>query len=211
MPASVAALYIVSDGWSIGVLLDELGRLYSAQVQGPPDPPPPPGVYPVHRLRPVATQRAAAGTPCPAERLWQRTASARPRAGVALPTGRGHCSSTSPAMRPRWFSTPPSPASSTLGQRHGVTLYMTLLAAWAAAGPASANQSEVVVGSPVAGRNRAEIEGPIGFVNTLALRIELDPKPPSPRCWSTFMSVLEAQAHQDLPFDQVVEAVAAAC
>ena len=62
-----------------------------------------------------------------------------------------------------------------LSQRHGATLYMTLLAGWAAvAGAASREQKDVVIGTPAANRGRAEIEKLIGFfVNTLALRVEL--------------------------------------
>jgi amino acid adenylation domain-containing protein len=96
-----------------------------------------------------------------------------------------------------------------LSQRHGVTLYMTLLASWAAVLARLSNQTEVVIGSPVAGRNRAEIEPLIGFfVNTLALRIDLGGEATVAQLLAqTRQRVLEAQAHQDLPFDQVVEAM----
>ncbi len=65
-----------------------------------------------------------------------------------------------------------------LSQRHGVTLHMTLLSSWAAVLSRLSGQEEVVIGSPVAGRNRTEVEALIGFfVNTLALRLDLSSEP----------------------------------
>ena len=65
-----------------------------------------------------------------------------------------------------------------LGQRHGTTLFMTLLAGWAGVLGRLAGQDEVVIGTPTANRGRTEIEGLIGFfVNTLALRIDLSGTP----------------------------------
>src|SRR5262249_6047890 len=65
-----------------------------------------------------------------------------------------------------------------LGRRHGATLYMTLLAAWAALLSRLSGQEEIVIGTPAANRTRPEIEPLIGlFVNTLALRIDLSGSP----------------------------------
>ncbi|PNX08331.1 hypothetical protein CF650_37190, partial [Burkholderia sp. 129] len=96
-----------------------------------------------------------------------------------------------------------------LSQRHGVTPYMTLLSSWAAVLSRLSGQEEVVIGSPVAGRNRTEVEALIGFfVNTLALRLDLSSEPTVGELLKrTKAQVLSAQAHQDLPFDQVVERV----
>ncbi|WP_143275090.1 condensation domain-containing protein, partial [Burkholderia pseudomallei] len=96
-----------------------------------------------------------------------------------------------------------------LSQRHGVTPYMTLLSSWAAVLGRLSGQEEVVIGSPVAGRNRTEVEALIGFfVNTLALRLDLSSEPTVGELLKrTKAQVLSAQAHQDLPFDQVVERV----
>ncbi|WP_143295539.1 condensation domain-containing protein, partial [Burkholderia pseudomallei] len=96
-----------------------------------------------------------------------------------------------------------------LSQRHGVTPYMTLLSSWAAVLSRLSGQEEVVIGSPVAGRNRTEVEPLIGFfVNTLALRLDLSSEPTVGELLKrTKAQVLSAQAHQDLPFDQVVERV----
>ena len=91
----------------------------------------------------------------------------------------------------------------------GTTLFMTVLAAWAAVLSRLSGQDEVVIGTPTANRGRAETEGLIGFfVNTLALRIQLGESPSVSELLSRVRRVaLAAQEHQDLPFEQVVEIV----
>ncbi|HST63345.1 MAG TPA: amino acid adenylation domain-containing protein, partial [Longimicrobium sp.] len=95
----------------------------------------------------------------------------------------------------------------TLSQRHGATLYMTFLAAWAVVLGRLSGQDDVVIGTPVAGRGRREIEGLIGFfVNTLAIRIDLSGSPTVAELLRRVKArALEAQDHQDIPFEQVVE------
>ncbi|ORC50441.1 hypothetical protein BZK31_28195, partial [Pseudomonas floridensis] len=97
----------------------------------------------------------------------------------------------------------------TLAQRQGVTLYMTLMTAWAATLARLSGQDDVVIGSPVAGRGRSELENLIGlFVNTLAIRIDTSGSPNGEALLAQVKArVLEAQDHQDLPFEQVVEVV----
>ena len=94
-----------------------------------------------------------------------------------------------------------------MGRRHGTTLYMTLLAGWAVLLSRLSGQQDVVIGSPVANRGRAEIENLIGFfVNTLALRLDLSGSPSvSQLLEQTKAQSLAAQRHQDIPFEQVVE------
>ncbi|WP_155393211.1 non-ribosomal peptide synthetase, partial [Xanthomonas albilineans] len=96
-----------------------------------------------------------------------------------------------------------------LSQRHGLTLYMTLLASWALLLSRLSCQDDVVIGSPVANRGRSETEGLIGFfVNTLALRVELSGSPTLAQLLASVKErALQAQAHQDIPFEQVVELV----
>ncbi|WP_042589463.1 non-ribosomal peptide synthetase, partial [Ralstonia solanacearum] len=96
-----------------------------------------------------------------------------------------------------------------LSQRHGTTLFMTVLAGWSSLLSRLSGQEEVVVGSPVANRTRSEVEGLIGFfVNTLALRVEVGSGVTVSELLDRVKGrVLEAQAHQDLPFEQVVERV----
>jgi non-ribosomal peptide synthetase component F len=96
-----------------------------------------------------------------------------------------------------------------LSQRHGTTLFMTLLASWAALLIRLSGQSEVVIGTPVANRHRAEIESLIGFfVNTQALRVDLSGSPSVAELLAQVRATaLAAQEHQDIPFEQVVEAL----
>src|SRR5258708_21844418 len=94
-----------------------------------------------------------------------------------------------------------------LSRRQGTTLYMTLLAGWAILLARLSGQQNVVIGSPVANRGRAEIENLIGFfVNTLALHLDLSGSPGvSELLRQTKAQSLAAQQHQDIPFEQVVE------
>src|SRR5205807_7489044 len=96
-----------------------------------------------------------------------------------------------------------------LSHGYGTTLYMTLLGAWAAVLSRLSGQAEVVIGTPVANRRRAETEGLIGFfVNTLALRIDLRGEPSVAEMLKRVKgAVLGAQEHQDVPVEQVVEMV----
>lgn len=96
-----------------------------------------------------------------------------------------------------------------LSQRHGTTLYMTVLAGWASMLGHLAGQDEVVIGSPVANRAHPDLDPVIGFfANTVAIRVKL---PAQQQVDALLAQVkrqpLNAQAHQDLPFEQVVEAL----
>src|SRR5438270_6121374 len=102
-----------------------------------------------------------------------------------------------------------SQALKRLSQREGVTLFMTLLAAFQTLLLRYSGQSDLVIGTPIANRTRAEIEGLIGFfVNTLALRTDLSGNPAFCELLRRVRQVaLEAYVHQDVPFERVVEAV----
>jgi len=93
-----------------------------------------------------------------------------------------------------------------LSKKSGVTLYMTLLAAFSTLLYRYSGQSDLVVGSPIAGRNRSEIEGLIGsFVNTLVLRTRFEGNPSFSELLSQVRQVtLDAYGHQDLPFEKLV-------
>ncbi|HEY0036134.1 MAG TPA: amino acid adenylation domain-containing protein, partial [Longimicrobium sp.] len=102
-----------------------------------------------------------------------------------------------------------SAALKELSRRHGATLFMTVLAGWAAVLGRISGQDDVVVGTPTANRGRTEIEGLIGFfVNTLALRVDLSESPTVAELLEQVRAQsLGAQQHQDIPFEQVVELV----
>src|SRR5262249_8415456 len=94
-----------------------------------------------------------------------------------------------------------------LSRREGVTLFMTLLAAFKLLLHKYTKQDDIVVGLPVAGRNRAELENLIGFfVNSLVLRTDLSGDPVFRELLARVRAIaLDAYAHQDLPFEKLVE------
>src|SRR5262249_31087553 len=96
-----------------------------------------------------------------------------------------------------------------LGRRHGTTLYMTLLAGWAALLSRLSGQEDIVIGRPGANRGRGEIGGLIGFfVNTLALRVEVkEGQRVKELLEQVKAETLGGQENQDIPFERVVELV----
>ncbi len=199
--------HIVSDGWSRGVLSSELSALYSAFSQGQSDPLP---ALPIQYADFAAWQRRwLSGAVLQRQSAyWQRTLAGAPEL-IELPTDR---------PRPQRqdhvggaiefeFDESLSAGLKAMGQRHGLTLFMTLLAAWGAVLVRLSGQDEVMIGAPVANRRRSELEPMIGFfVNTLALRLDSSGSP-SVAQWLERVraQALGAQQHQDLPFEQVVE------
>nr|UXB94867.1 non ribosomal peptide synthetase [Pseudomonas syringae] len=201
--------HIVADGWSMGVLMRELLALYPALHHGKSDPLPALSIQ--YADYAVWQQHWMSG-----ERLQHQAAYWR-QALDGAPT-----QLTLPTDRPRPAQQDFAGASLTvkldgqltaglraLAQRQGVTVYMTLLSAWGALLARLSGQTEVIVGSPIAGRGRAELEGLIGlFVNTLAIRIDTSSSLTGEALLEQVRArVLEAQDHQDLPFEQVVEIV----
>jgi len=199
--------HIVSDGWSMGVLTEELSALYAAFRRGEGDPLPALAVqygdYAAWQRRwlvdEVLGEQAAywrgrlAGAPELLEVPTDRPMPARiDHAGASLEVALGE--ETTRGLK-------------ALGRREGTTLFMTLLAGWATVLSRLSGQEEVVVGTPTANRGRAEIEGLIGFfVNTLALRLDLSASPTVREMLGRVRErALEAQHHQDIPFEQVVE------
>src|SRR6185369_6109893 len=94
-----------------------------------------------------------------------------------------------------------------LSNREGVTLFMLLLAAFDVLLWRYSGQHDLVVGTPIAGRNRSELEGIIGlFANTLPLRVDLSGNPSFRELLARVReTALDADAHQDMPFDKLVE------
>ncbi|WP_426127938.1 amino acid adenylation domain-containing protein [Pseudomonas sp. DWP1b1] len=199
--------HIVSDGWSMGVLTRELMALYQAFSHGQPDPLPP---LPIQYGDFSVWQRLwLSGEVLHRQSIYWQQALAGAPALLTLPTDRPR-----PAQQDYAGSSVEvrlderlTAGLKALSQRHGTTLYMTLMSAWASLLARLSGQQDVVIGSPVANRTRSEVEGLIGlFVNTLAVRIDTSGELSTEALLARVKALaLEAQAHQDLPFEQVVE------
>ncbi len=202
--------HIVSDGWSMGVLARELGALYRAFAAGQEDPLPPLEIqYPDY----AAWQREwLSGDRVESQvNHWRRTLAGAP-ALLELPTDRQRPDEQSFAAASVDVHIDAELTSQLqrVSQEHGTTLFMTLLGAWATVLARLSGQDDLVIGTPTANRGRREIEGLIGFfVNTLVLRIDLSGEPSLRELLARVRrTALDAQEHQDLPFEQVVEIVA---
>ncbi|HET7228765.1 MAG TPA: amino acid adenylation domain-containing protein, partial [Longimicrobium sp.] len=202
--------HVIGDGWSTGVLVREATELYSAYTSGrEPNLPP----LPVQYADYAVWQRAwLGGGQADAQVAWwrERLAGAPPvlelpvdRPRPAVPSGEGGTvpfvllSRTADALR-------------ALSRAEGATLFMTLLAAWQLLLSRHGAGDDMPVGTPVAGRGRVEVEGLIGFfVNTLVLRTDLSGDPPFRALLGRVReATLGAFAHQEIPFESLVEALA---
>ena len=208
--ALVTMHHIVSDGWSVGVFLRELGALYRAFAQGECSPLPD---LPVQYADFAAWQRSWLQGDV-LDRLltfWRRQLAGAP-AVLALPTDRPRppVQTFRGAVCPLSLPSDLSTALARLCRRQGATPFMALLGVFQALLGRLAGQSDVVVGSPIAGRNRREIEGLIGFfVNTLVLRADLAGDPTFAELLAQVRgAALDAYAHQDVPFERLVEEIA---
>ncbi|MEP7121093.1 MAG: non-ribosomal peptide synthase/polyketide synthase [Byssovorax sp.] len=202
--------HVVSDGWSIGVLNREIAAIYDALLAGRPSPLPP---LPIQYGDYAHWQRswfAGAALQQQLDHLKARLAGA-PRA-IELPTSRPR-----PPVQTHRGSTLTFALSRELGaglqelaRRRGATLFMTLLAAFDVLLHRLTGQSDLVVGSPIAGRTRVETERLIGFfLNTLVIRAQLsDDLSFSDLLARVKESCLDAYAHQDLPFERLVQEIA---
>ncbi|WP_433385475.1 amino acid adenylation domain-containing protein [Micromonospora sp. KLBMP9576] len=200
--------HVVSDGWSFGVLVRELGVLYAAHHHGHPDPLPP---LPVQYADYAAWQRQwlTDGTAQRQETHWRHTLADAPTL-LHLPTDRPRPTEQNHhgAHLPITIDTHLTTTLKTLTTQHGTTLYMTLLTAWAIVLSRLTGHHDLIIGTPTANRRRAELENLIGFfVNTLALRIDLTDNPTTTQLLHRIRDLtLTTLDHQDLPFEQVVEA-----
>ena len=199
--------HIISDGWSMTVFVREIGRLYQAYETGEPSSL---SELPVQYNDYAVWQREWLSGPVLAEQAnyWKQQLSGAP-AVLELPTDRvrsGVQSHRGGSERVE-LSTELRTRLEELSRREGVTLFMTLLAAWQVLLHRYTNQPDVVVGSPIAGRTHGEVEGLIGFfANTLVLRTDISGE-------LTFREVLKrvrevclgAYSNQDLPFAKLVE------
>jgi amino acid adenylation domain-containing protein len=199
--------HIVSDGWSMDVLFQELVTLYGAFCVGWPSPLPElPIQYADYAV--WQRQRWQGGELDAQVAYWkQRLAGAPP--ALELPTDRPRPSvQTYHGARHAWAL--PALLSSALhdvSRQEGVTPFMTLLAAFQALLHRHTGQTDIVVGSPIAARNQPELEGLIGAcVNTLSLRTDLSGNPTFRELLGRVREVvLGAHAHQELPFEKLLE------
>jgi amino acid adenylation domain-containing protein/thioester reductase-like protein len=201
--------HIIIDGWSMGVFFKELEALYPAFIQGKPSP-----------LPELTIQYADFA-------LWQREWLTKEVQDKQLEYWKQQLAGAPPLLElPTDYPRPPEQTFAgasvefhidadltsqlvTLSQKSGVTLFMTLLTAFAVVLHRYSGQDDICIGSPFANRNRREIDSLIGFfVNTLVLRTQLEGNPSFLQLLEKVRSVVwDAHAYQDIPFEQVVEAL----
>ncbi|HEX7243842.1 MAG TPA: condensation domain-containing protein, partial [Longimicrobiaceae bacterium] len=199
--------HLVGDGWSMDVLQRDLSALYAAfSRRGEPALPEPPVRYADFAV----WQRAWLSGAVLEEqiRFWKEELRGAPPL-LEIPTDRPRTAGGHPRSGSHRFALPAGVASRlrALSRHEGATLFMATLATWQALLGRYAGQDDVVVGTPVAGRTRAETEEVVGFfVNMLALRVELAGGP----TWRELLArvretALGAYDHQELPFERLVE------
>ncbi len=199
--------HAVSDGWSVSVLTRELGEAYAARCRGEtPELPP----LPVQYADVAAWQRQRTAGPT----LDRLLAYWRDQLGGDLPVldlprdaSAGEGEGTAGATRPFSLDAPTTAALRALATGERASLFMGLLAAFAGLLHRYTGQDDLLVGTPIANRTTPEAEGVVGFlVNALVLRVDVGGAP-------TFRDLLRraravalgAYAHQDLPFERLVE------
>jgi amino acid adenylation domain-containing protein len=201
--------HIITDGWSTGVLVRELGALYAASLAGDPSP------LPELRIQYADFAR------------WQRQWLQGEVLERQLAYWRGQLAGAPAALNLRLARSRPDEQTSSgltrrvtlpgislsalkaLGRRHDATLFMTVLAAFQVLLRHYSGEEDIVVGTDVANRGRKETEGLIGFfINQLALRTDLSDDPRFGELLGRVReTALAAYAHQDLPFEKLVDAL----
>ncbi len=200
--------HIVSDGWSAGVLFAELGALYAAFAAGHPSPLPELAVqYADHAV----WQRQQLDGPLLAGELayWKERLADLPALELAGDHPRPPVPSSGGARQATSIAAPVAGALAALARDEGATPFMGLLAALQAVLHRYTAQTDFGVGTPVAGRNRPEVEPLVGcFVNTLVLRADLSRRPSFRELLRRVRGdALGAFAHQELPFERLVDAL----
>jgi len=199
--------HIVSDAWSIGVFFKELRAFYTAHCNGRPHALP---ELPIQYADFASWQREWLEKEVLATQLsyWKEQLGGRlPVLQLPADRPRPNVQTFSGAIEPFKLSRSLLTALKKLSRQEGVTLFMTLLAAFKALIYRYSGQEDVIVGSPIAGRNRAEFEGLIGcFLNTMVMRSDMSGNPTFRQMLSQVQRVaMGAYAHQDLPFEKLVE------
>jgi amino acid adenylation domain-containing protein/non-ribosomal peptide synthase protein (TIGR01720 family) len=202
----LAMHHIISDGWSTGVFFRELTELYSALAQGKRSPLPD---LPIQYVDYAVWQREWLGDCRLANQLayWRSQLAGVPTLEVPTDHPRPVEASFRGARLPLTLSGASVERLKSHCQQEGATLFMGLLAAFQTLMHRYSGQDDIAVGTPVAGRNRPELEGLIGFfVNTLVLRLDLTGNPTFREILRrTKAMALDAYEHQDVPFEKLVE------
>ncbi|MBV9924428.1 MAG: condensation protein [Acidobacteria bacterium] len=198
--------HIVSDGWSISVFAWELATLYDAFCAGKPSPLP---ELPVQYADYAVWQRASMTDEILKEQLayWTRVLAGYTPLRLPLDRPQQTGQSFRGASQSARLTARLTEALKTLSRREGVTLFMTLLAAFKSLFHRYSGQEDIVVGTTVANRNRVETEALCGFiVNMVVLRTNLAGNPTFRELLQRVRRVtLEAYANQDFPFKKLVE------
>ncbi|MGS0897011.1 amino acid adenylation domain-containing protein [Burkholderia stagnalis] len=203
--------HIVSDGWSVGVLLREFVDGYRARAAGasrPHEADAPPIQYADYAIWQRCWLEAGE---LERQLVYWRDRLGGPQPVLALPADRPRQAVGAYHARAERIALPPdvSDGLRRAARAHGATPFMVLLAAFHALLHRYTGETDIRVGVPVANRNRIETEGLIGFfVNTQVLKAELDGRTTLAALLDQVKArALEAQAHQDLPFDALVDAL----
>ncbi|MFI5836559.1 amino acid adenylation domain-containing protein [Micromonospora sp. NPDC051300] len=201
----LALHHIVVDGWSSAVLTREFGELFAARLQRRA---PALAPLPVQYADYAVWQRESADPQQLAGELdyWRRTLAGLPR--VSMPADRARPPVRDIAGALSVFSVPPwlTAAVEDLAKRHGVTPFVALMTAFATLVSRYTGEWDVPVGTPLAGRDRPELENLVGFfLNTLVVRCSLGGELSYAEALRRVRSVFaEGQAHQQLPFERLV-------
>jgi amino acid adenylation domain-containing protein len=198
--------HIVSDGWSLGVFWRELIAVYNAFYMNLPSPL---DELPIQYADFAVWQRER----LQGERLlelatyWHKKLHGLPTLQLPVDRPRPPMLSYRGAFQELTLPRTLTSALKSLSHREGVTLFMTLLAAFAVILHRYSGQDDIVIGLPSASRDRKEIEGLIGFfINSLVLRVDLSGDPSFRELLARVREVaLDAYAHQELPFEKLVE------
>jgi amino acid adenylation domain-containing protein/non-ribosomal peptide synthase protein (TIGR01720 family) len=202
--------HIVADGWSVGVFTRELAGLYPAAVEGRPSPLPPLSLQPADVA--VWQRSRLAGEGLERGVAWWRERLAGAPTDLDLPTDRPRppVRSSRGALLPVEIPAEAARAAAALARSRNATLFMVLLAAWDTLLLRLTGETDLLTGTPIAGRDRTGMEDLIGlFVNTLAVRVDLGGDPPFAEAVARARAAsLDAWTQREVPFEELVDAVA---
>ncbi|MCU0507750.1 MAG: amino acid adenylation domain-containing protein [Anaerolineae bacterium] len=205
--------HIISDGWSTGVVIREFAQLYAAFAAGDEAPhlPSLETQYADYALWQRSWLEAADDEVSPLQRqlaYWREQLSGAP-ALLELPLDRPRPAVESNRGASITFSLPAALTEDVhrISREDGATVFMTLMAAFQALLSRLSGQTDILVGTPIANRTRSELEGIVGFfVNTLVIRARLDGRPSFRQLLRQVRAAaLGAYAHQDVPFEKLVD------